>query len=69
MEVMITGRSTPLTPREAVQGADIIIFSVSIRAVASAIDELIPSLPPDRLVMDFTGIKQEASRHLRQYRN
>ncbi len=67
MEVVIASRSTLISPQEAVGDADIIIFSVSIRATLEVMDEIIPHIPADRLVMDFTGIKKEASEHLAKY--
>lgn len=67
MEVVIASRSTPISPQEAIKEADIIIFSVSIRATLDVMDAIIPYIPADRLVMDFTGIKEEASHHLARY--
>lgn len=65
--VIIASRSTAITPSQAVQMADIIIFSLSIRHTVSTIRELVPLIPPGRLVMDFTGIKTEATEELRKY--
>ena len=67
LTVIITSRSTEITPEEAVKQADIIIVSVSIRATVKMIENLIPHIPPDKLLIDFTGIKTEATRALSLY--
>ncbi|MDP2103515.1 MAG: prephenate dehydrogenase/arogenate dehydrogenase family protein, partial [Candidatus Gracilibacteria bacterium] len=67
LEVIITSRTTEITPEEAVTLGDVIIFSVSIRHTVSTIERLIPLIPDNRLVMDFTGIKTEATEALRAY--
>lgn len=66
-EVIVASRTTEITPEEAVMLGDVIIFSVSIRHTVSTIEHLIPLIPDDRLVMDFTGIKTEATEALRAY--
>lgn len=66
-EVIITSRTTEIKPEEAVKMGDIIIFSVSIRYTVETIQKLIPLIPEGRLVMDFTGIKKEASDELKKY--
>lgn len=67
LPVIIASRSTALTPEQAVKEADIIIISVSIRSTVKTIENLIPHIPPDRLLIDFTGIKSEATRALSGY--
>lgn len=49
------------------QDADIIIVSVSIRVTVKTIEDLIPHIPPNKLLLDFTGIKTEATRALSEY--
>ncbi|MDD2516165.1 MAG: prephenate dehydrogenase/arogenate dehydrogenase family protein [Candidatus Gracilibacteria bacterium] len=66
-EVIITSRNTKLTSKEAVKMGDIIIFSVSIRHTVEVIKELIPEIPVSKLIMDFTGIKNEATAELKKY--
>ncbi len=66
-EVLISSRSTKLTPKEAVKDADIIIFTVSIRYTVKTIKELLPHISEDKLVMDFTGIKKQATDELKKY--
>jgi prephenate dehydrogenase len=65
--VILVTRSTEITPREAIEKGDIIIFSVSIRHTVAAIREYIPYIKPNKLVMDFTGIKTEATQALSDY--
>lgn len=65
--VTVTSRSTEISPERAVQEADIIIFSVSIRSTNHVIETLVPQIPPWKLVLDFTGIKKEASERLKLY--
>lgn len=66
-EVIVSSRSTELTPQDAVKLGDIIIFSVSIRHTVKTIKDLIPYIPEWKLVMDFTGIKTKASEELSKY--
>ncbi|EKE29606.1 MAG: Prephenate dehydrogenase [uncultured bacterium (gcode 4)] len=66
-EVIVSSRNTLIKPEEAVKLWDIIIFSVSIRSTISVIRELVPLIPPNRLIMDFTWIKIEATDELRKY--
>lgn len=66
-EVLISSRSTEIKPEEAVTMWDIIIFSVSIRYTKNLIKKLVPLIPKKKLVMDFTGIKVEASNELKKY--
>lgn len=40
---------------------------MSIRATVKTIESLIPHIPPDKLLLDFTGIKTEATRALSEY--
>lgn len=66
-QVIVSSRSTSIKPEEAILLWDIIIFSVSIRYTIKTIRDLIPLIPSDKLVMDFTGIKIEASNELKKY--
>lgn len=67
LQVIIASRSTKITPEQAVKQADIIIISVSIRSTVQTIENLIPHIPPNKLLIDFTGIKTEATKALSQY--
>ena len=66
-EVIPTSNNTETKPKEAILMSDIIIFSVSIRNTIPVMQNLIPLIPAWKLVMDFTGIKTEASAELRKY--
>lgn len=66
-EVIISSRKTEIKPQDAVKLGDVIIFCVSIRYTVKTIWELIPFIPKDKLVMDFTGIKSKASEELSKY--
>lgn len=68
IHTIITSRSTDITPEQAVVKADIIIFSVSIRSTVQVIRSLMPHIPSDKLILDFTGIKTEASKALSEYK-
>ncbi len=67
LQVIIASRSTTITPEEAVKQGDIIIISVSIRSTLDVIKNIIPHIPPGKLLIDFTGIKTEATRALSKY--
>ena len=67
LQVIVASRSTKITPEEAVKLADIIIISVGIRSTIKTVGNLIPHIPPGKLLLDFTGIKTEATRALSQY--
>ncbi len=66
-EVIISSRSTTIKPEEAVILWDVIIFSVSIRNTVKIIRDLLPYIPANKLIMDFTGIKLKASEELAKY--
>lgn len=66
-EIIISSRSTKVTPQEAVKLGDVIIFCVSIRNTVKIIWELVSYIPAWKLVMDFTGIKSKASEELKKY--
>lgn len=53
--------------KDAVKMWDIIIFSVSIRNTVKTIRDLIQYIPENKLVMDFTWIKIEATNELKKY--
>lgn len=65
--VIISGRSTEIKPIDAVKISDIIIISVPIRYTVTTIKEIIPFIPDDKLLIDFTWIKTEASIELSKY--
>lgn len=67
LNVIISSRRTELKPIEAVKIADIIIISVSIRHTKKVIQELLPHIPDNRLILDFTGIKQIATDEMIKY--
>lgn len=67
LEVIVTSRSTKISPEEAVKIWDIIIFSVSIRNTVNTIGNLISLIPDNKLIMDFTGIKIKATNALQKY--
>ena len=66
-EVIISSRSTTIKPQEAVTLWDVIIFSVSIRNTVKTIRELLPYIPENKLIMDFTWIKLKASEEMSKY--
>ncbi len=68
IQILIASRTTDIAPEQAVIDADIIIFSVSIRSTVKVIHSLIPHIPEDKLILDFTGIKTEASKALSEYK-
>ncbi len=63
----MASRSTELTPRESIEKWDVIVFTVSIRNTPKVIRKLVPDIPKDKLIMDFTGIKSQASKELKKY--
>ncbi|MDD2486812.1 MAG: prephenate dehydrogenase/arogenate dehydrogenase family protein [Candidatus Gracilibacteria bacterium] len=67
LEVISCGRSGPISPIEAIRSSDIVIFSLSIRYTKKVIGDLIPLIPEGKLIIDFTGIKQEATDEMRKY--
>ncbi len=67
LHVIIASRSTKITPEQAVKQADIIIISVSIHSTVETIENLIPYIPPNKLLVDFTGIKSVATKALSSY--
>lgn len=66
-EVIISSRKTKIKPKDAIKLGDIIIFSVSIRHTIQVMRDLIPYIEVDKLVMDFTWIKKEATKELTKY--
>lgn len=66
-EVIVSSRNTPKTPEQAAKEADVIIISVTIRYTLDVINNIIKYLPPDKLLMDFTGIKDQATKELSKY--
>lgn len=68
-EVIITSRSSKIKPLDAIKLWDIIIISVSIRHTVQVIKDLVPYIGENKLLMDFTWIKKEASEELSKYTN
>ncbi len=66
-EVIVSTNNTKLKPTEAVKMWDIIIVSVPIRYTSEVLKEIIPLIPKDKLLIDFTGIKLEAINELKNY--
>src|SRR5262245_19962559 len=56
--VVVADLATPLTPRQAAVGADVVVISVPIQTTTRVIEELGPHVRPDALQMDITSIKQ-----------
>ncbi len=65
--VIISSNNTQLKPEKAVKLGDIIIISVPIRNTVDVIKNIIPFIPDNKLLIDFTGIKKKASLELSKY--
>lgn len=68
LEVIISSRTTEIKPKDAVKLWDVIIFCLSIRNTIEVIKELIPLIPQNKLVMDFTWIKSNIIEELKKYK-
>lgn len=66
--VIVTWRSSEITSEEALVIADIIIISVSIRNTVKVIRELIPFIPENKLLLDFTWIKKDSLKEMKKYK-
>ncbi|MDD5770519.1 MAG: prephenate dehydrogenase/arogenate dehydrogenase family protein [Candidatus Gracilibacteria bacterium] len=66
-EVIISSRNSEIKPKDAILLGDVIIFSISIRNSLSVMQELIPLISENKLVMDFTGIKSKTTLELSKY--
>lgn len=58
-EVLVSGRSTPLTNPELAEQCDLVIVSVPIRDTVRVINEIAPVLTKDQVLCDFTSLKVE----------
>jgi len=58
-EVLVSGRSTPLTNTDLAEQCDLVIVSVPIRDTVRVIDEISPVLKKDQILCDFTSLKTE----------
>ena len=56
-EVMVSGRSTPLTSRDLAERADMVMVSVPIRDTVQLIREIAPLLREDQVICDLTSLK------------
>ena len=56
-DVMISGRKTPVTSRDIVKNADLVMVTVPIRDTRDVIREIAPMLSPDQVVCDLTSLK------------
>jgi prephenate dehydrogenase len=56
-EVLVSGRSTPLTNTRLAEQCDIVIVSVPIHDTVRVIGEIAPVLTKDQLLCDFTSLK------------
>jgi len=56
-EVMVSGRSTPLTTRDLAERADLVMVSVPIRDTVPVIREVAPLLRKDQVICDLTSLK------------
>ena len=56
-EVLVSGRSTPLTSADIAQQCDLVIVSVPIRDTVRVIEEIAPLLQRNQLLCDFTSLK------------
>ena len=56
-DVSVSGRSTPLTSRNLVERADLVMISVPIRDTVPVIREIAPLLREDQVVCDLTSLK------------
>jgi prephenate dehydrogenase len=56
-EVLVSGRSTPLTNTRLAELCDIVIVSVPIHDTVRVIGEIAPILTKDQLLCDFTSLK------------
>lgn len=57
-EVLVTGRTTPLTNQDLVQQSDIIVVSVPIHTTIPVIQDIAPYLEKGQVVCDLTSLKE-----------
>jgi prephenate dehydrogenase len=58
-EVLVSGRSTPMTNTRLAELCDIVIISVPIHDTVRVIREIAPVLTKDQLLCDFTSLKTQ----------
>lgn len=68
LNVIVSTNNTEIKPKDAVKKWDIIIISVPIRKTPEIIKELIPYIWKNKLLIDFTWIKIDASNELKKYK-
>ncbi|MDD1655324.1 MAG: prephenate dehydrogenase/arogenate dehydrogenase family protein [Methanomicrobiales archaeon] len=56
-EVMVSGRSTPLTARDLAAKADLVMVTVPIRETVPVIRAIAPLLREDQVICDLTSVK------------
>ena len=58
-DVIVSGRTTPLTGRDIAGEADLVMVSVPIRATVAVIREVAPLLSEEQIFCDLTSLKAE----------
>ncbi|MDD1699226.1 MAG: prephenate dehydrogenase/arogenate dehydrogenase family protein [Methanoregula sp.] len=58
-DVLVSGRSTPLTNSDLAEQCDLVIVSVPIHDTVRVIEEISPVLKKDQILCDFTSLKTE----------
>ena len=58
-DVIVSGRTTPLTGRDIAGEADLVMVSVPIRATVAVIREVAPLLSEEQVFCDLTSLKAE----------
>ncbi len=58
-EVMVSGRSTPLTNADLAEQCDLVIVSVPIHDAVRVIEEITPVLTRGQVLCDFTSLKRD----------
>lgn len=56
-EVLVSGRSTPLSNRKLAEESDLVMVSVPIRSTVGVIGEIAPLLTEEQLLCDLTSLK------------
>jgi prephenate dehydrogenase len=56
-EVLVSGRTTPITSADLARECDLVIVSVPIRDTVRVIEEIAPLLRPGQVLCDFTSLK------------
>ncbi len=57
VEVLVSGRSTPLSNEDLAEKCDLVIFSVPIEVTRDVIRSCLPYSRPDQIWADFTSVK------------